>query len=116
MPSMSGGMDTGGMSHGPMPGAMSHADMQKLMDATGADLDQQFLTMMIAHHSGAITMATQETAQGSNPHAKALCRQDHHGSAGGDHHHAGHPEPAIGHGNNRRLGTDRCPAAAVVGG
>lgn len=42
MPSMSGGMDTGGMSHGPMPGAMSHADMQKLMDATGADFDQQF--------------------------------------------------------------------------
>jgi uncharacterized protein (DUF305 family) len=72
MPSVSGGMDTGGMSHGPMPGTMSHADMQKLMDATGADFDKRFLTMMIAHHSGAITMAKQETGQGINPDAKAL--------------------------------------------
>jgi uncharacterized protein (DUF305 family) len=72
MPSMSGGMDMGDMGHGPMPGVMSDADMAKLAAAKGAAFDKQFLTMMISHHEGAITMAKQETAQGSNPDAKAL--------------------------------------------
>lgn len=72
MPSMSGGMDMGSMSHGPMPGAMTDADMSKLMDAKGAAFDKQFLTMMIAHHQGAVTMAKQESTQGSSPDAKAL--------------------------------------------
>ena len=68
MPSMSGmpSMD------GSMPGAMSDADMKKLMDAKGAEFDKQFLTMMITHHQGAVEMAKQETAQGANPDAKAL--------------------------------------------
>ena len=46
--------------------------MTTLTDATGAAFDKQFLTMMIAHHEGAITMADEETAQGSNPDAKTL--------------------------------------------
>ncbi|TNH28718.1 DUF305 domain-containing protein [Micromonospora orduensis] len=65
------GMDMG-MSHGPMPGVMSDADMTQLAKAKGAEFDKQFLTMMISHHQGAITMAQQETAQGSNPDAKTL--------------------------------------------
>ncbi|MFI5894888.1 DUF305 domain-containing protein [Actinoplanes sp. NPDC051513] len=76
MPSMSGGgMDMGDMGHGPMPGAMSDADMNKLAAAKGAAFDKQFLTMMISHHEGAITMAKLETAQGSNPDAKALAEK-----------------------------------------
>jgi uncharacterized protein (DUF305 family) len=64
--------DAHGTEHQSMPGMMSEADMTKLTDATGAAFDKQFLTMMIAHHEGAITMANEEAAQGSNPDAKAL--------------------------------------------
>ena len=73
MPGMSSAMP--GMDHGSMPGAMTEADMKKLMDAKGASLDKQFLMMMIAHHEGAIEMAQQETAQGSNPEAKTLVQK-----------------------------------------
>ena len=55
-----------------MPGMMSDADLAKLKAASGADFDRQFLTMMIAHHEGAITMAKEETAKGVNPDAKSL--------------------------------------------
>ncbi|MEU7909229.1 DUF305 domain-containing protein [Actinoplanes sp. NPDC049118] len=61
-----------GSEHESMPGMMSDADMRKLAGSTGAAFDKQFLTMMIAHHEGAITMANEETAEGSNPDAKAL--------------------------------------------
>ncbi|MEV4389252.1 DUF305 domain-containing protein [Micromonospora sp. NPDC049580] len=65
------GMDMG-MGHGAMAGVMSDADMTQLAKAKGAEFDKQFLTMMISHHQGAISMAQQETAQGSNPDAKTL--------------------------------------------
>jgi uncharacterized protein (DUF305 family) len=68
----SGSMDTGDMGHSPMPGMMSDTDMKKLTEAEGAEFDKQFLTMMTAHHKGAITMAEDEVAKGSNPEAKAL--------------------------------------------
>ncbi|MEV4705432.1 DUF305 domain-containing protein [Actinoplanes sp. NPDC049316] len=71
MPSMSGH----GTDHASMPGMMSEQDMAKLMDAKGASFDKQFLTMMIAHHEGAIEMAQQEVAQGSNPDAKTLAQK-----------------------------------------
>jgi uncharacterized protein (DUF305 family) len=61
-----------GMGHGAMAGMMTDADMAKLMDAKGKDFDKQFLTMMIAHHEGAVTMAKEEIAKGSNPDATAL--------------------------------------------
>ncbi|MBY8871664.1 DUF305 domain-containing protein [Micromonospora sp. PLK6-60] len=59
------------MDHG-MPGMMSDADMTRLAAASGRDFDRQFLTMMIAHHEGAITMARTEAAQGANSDAKEL--------------------------------------------
>ncbi|GAB3795798.1 DUF305 domain-containing protein [Micromonospora zhanjiangensis] len=72
MPGMSqGGSSMPGMDHG-MPGMMSDADMTRLAAASGRDFDRQFLTMMIAHHEGAITMARTEAAQGANGDAKAL--------------------------------------------
>ncbi|MEG3634980.1 DUF305 domain-containing protein [Micromonospora palythoicola] len=73
---MAGGGDHGmpEMDHG-MPGMMSEADMTRLAAASGAEFDRQFLTMMIVHHEGAVTMAEQETAQGANPDAKALAQR-----------------------------------------
>ncbi|MGC4806646.1 DUF305 domain-containing protein [Micromonospora sp. DT233] len=55
-----------------MPGMMTEADMAKLAEATGTAFDKRFLTMMIAHHEGAITMARDETKGGANADAKAL--------------------------------------------
>ncbi|MBQ0990006.1 DUF305 domain-containing protein [Micromonospora sp. H61] len=63
-----------GMDHS-MPGMMTDADMAKLAAATGTKFDKQFLTMMIAHHQGAITMAKDETTNGANADAKALAQQ-----------------------------------------
>ncbi|MGR6316917.1 DUF305 domain-containing protein [Micromonospora soli] len=73
-PSASGGHGMPGMGHG-MPGMMSSDDMAELAAASGADFDRQFLTMMIAHHEGAITMAKDDLAQGAYPDAKALAQQ-----------------------------------------
>ncbi|MEV0895357.1 DUF305 domain-containing protein [Actinoplanes sp. NPDC049802] len=63
------GHDSG---HETMPGMMSDADMTALAAAKGAAFDERFLTMMIAHHEGAITMAGEVAAKGSDPAAKAL--------------------------------------------
>ncbi|WP_328822438.1 DUF305 domain-containing protein [Micromonospora rubida] len=63
-----------GMDHG-MPGMMSDVDLTKLAGATGAEFDRQFLTMMIAHHEGAITMAREELAKGANADAKAMAQR-----------------------------------------
>jgi len=64
-----------GMGQGAMPGMMSNADLGRLMAAKGTPFDKMFLTMMISHHEGAITMAKQENAQGSNADAKALAQK-----------------------------------------
>jgi uncharacterized protein (DUF305 family) len=54
-----------GMDHGSnTPGMMSDSDMQKLSGLTGGAFDKMFLTMMIGHHNGAITMAKDEIASG----------------------------------------------------
>ncbi len=64
------------MGHGSAThGMMSDADMATMMDAKGADFDKRFLTMMIAHHEGAVTMAGDETAKGSHVDAKALAEK-----------------------------------------
>ncbi len=55
-----------------MPGMMSDADMSMLGSAKGTDFDRQFLTMMISHHEGAITMANTERSDGSYGPAKTL--------------------------------------------
>lgn len=55
-----------------MPGMMSSEDMNNLMNASGAEFDQMFLTMMIEHHKGAIKMAQTEQAEGMFPDAISL--------------------------------------------
>ena len=66
------GMDHGDMSSEDMGGMMSDQDMTDLENASGADFDQMFLTMMIAHHEGAIEMAQTEQADGEFPDALAM--------------------------------------------
>jgi uncharacterized protein (DUF305 family) len=64
MPPMSG--------HGDMPamsGMMSEQDVTALKDAQGVDATKLFLTQMIAHHEGAITMAQSEIKDGQYPPA-----------------------------------------------
>jgi uncharacterized protein (DUF305 family) len=53
-------------------GMMSEADMDSLKKASGAGFDAMFLTMMIKHHEGAITMAKDEQAKGAYAPAKTL--------------------------------------------
>jgi uncharacterized protein (DUF305 family) len=66
MPPMSGHEMPG------MSGMMSDADMTALTSAQGVDASKLFLTQMIAHHEGAITMAQNEIKDGQYPAAIEL--------------------------------------------
>ena len=66
MPGMSG---TPGMS-----GMMSEQDMAALQNAQGVEASKLFLTQMITHHEGAITMAQTEIKDGQYPAALELAR------------------------------------------
>ena len=57
-----------------MSGMMSAADMARLGNATGTDLDKMFLEMMILHHEGAIEMAQQQLADGKYQPTKDLAQ------------------------------------------
>lgn len=71
--SMAPGMPgMGGMGMGGMDGMLSPAEMQSLRDAQGVDADKLFLTGMIKHHEGAITMAQNEIKNGEFPEAIEL--------------------------------------------
>lgn len=60
------------MPAGGMPGMMSDADMAALGGLSGTAFDQRWLTMMIAHHQGAVAMAEADLAAGTNPDARSL--------------------------------------------
>jgi uncharacterized protein (DUF305 family) len=68
-----GGHGMTGMSS--VPGEMSEEDMAKMQASRGADFDRMFAEMMIDHHNGAIQMARDEQAKGSNPDGRALAAQ-----------------------------------------
>ena len=55
-----------------MDGMMSADEMKALGTATGSDFDTMWLEMMIAHHEGAITMATDVKAESTNADVLAL--------------------------------------------
>jgi uncharacterized protein (DUF305 family) len=57
-----------------MDGMMSGEDLAQLKAAEGKAAVRLFLTQMIAHHEGAITMAEDEVANGSNPEAVELAK------------------------------------------
>ncbi|MFI1330442.1 DUF305 domain-containing protein [Streptomyces sp. NPDC020845] len=56
----------GGHDHGSMPGMATQKQLDQLRAASGAEFDKLFLKLMITHHSGAISMATDVLAQGNN--------------------------------------------------
>jgi uncharacterized protein (DUF305 family) len=57
-----------------MAGMMSQDDMAALDAATGADFERMWLQMMIEHHRGAVTMAQQVLAGGSDARVLDLAR------------------------------------------
>jgi uncharacterized protein (DUF305 family) len=57
---------SGAHEHASMPGMATEAQLRKLRAAKGTAFDQLFLTLMITHHEGAITMATNVKGQGNN--------------------------------------------------
>ena len=77
MPMPSGSMMPPGMDHGSMSGMdgmMSPAQMDALTTAQGVEASKLFLTGMIAHHQGALTMAQDEINNGQFPDAIAMAR------------------------------------------
>lgn len=63
-----------GMSMGSGSGMMSMDDMTALGAASGAQASKLFLTGMITHHTGAITMAKTEISTGKNADAITLAK------------------------------------------
>ncbi|MGW0532344.1 DUF305 domain-containing protein [Streptomyces sp. NPDC003032] len=55
-----------GHDHATMPGMATDAQLKQLRAAKGKAFDQLFLKLMITHHSGAVTMATDVLAEGNN--------------------------------------------------
>ena len=55
-----------------MTGMMSDDDMKALDNATGAEFEKLWLTMMIEHHQGAIEMANQVRTDGSESKVRSL--------------------------------------------
>ena len=58
-----------------MDGMMTAEQMDAMAAATGADFDQMWLEMMIAHHEGAISQSETVKANGSNVDVLALADQ-----------------------------------------
>ncbi|WP_106975086.1 DUF305 domain-containing protein [Streptomyces katrae] len=55
-----------GHDHGAMPGMATGQQLKQLAEAKGADFDRLFLTLMTAHHEGAVKMAGEVLATGNN--------------------------------------------------
>ncbi|WP_229052869.1 DUF305 domain-containing protein [Aeromicrobium sp. Leaf350] len=67
--------DHGGGDHHEMEGMLTDEQMAELADATGAEFDSLWLTGMIAHHEGAVTMAETAVADGKDPDVRELAEQ-----------------------------------------
>ncbi|PWS47702.1 DUF305 domain-containing protein [Streptomyces sp. ZEA17I] len=52
--------------HGGMPGMATEAQLKELGAARGKAFDRLFLELMITHHQGAITMATEALSEGND--------------------------------------------------
>ncbi|MEU5275685.1 DUF305 domain-containing protein [Streptomyces asoensis] len=63
-----GGKDgaSGAHEHAAMPGMATEAQLDQLRAARGKAFDALFLTLMITHHEGALSMAADVKAQGNN--------------------------------------------------
>lgn len=52
--------------HGAMPGMATATQLEQLRAAKGTAFDRMFLKLMITHHQGAVTMATDALSEGNN--------------------------------------------------
>lgn len=57
-----------------MPGMASSDDLKELSRANGRSFERLFLTLMVEHHRGAITMAEDQLDSGENASARQLAR------------------------------------------
>ncbi|MET0414504.1 MAG: DUF305 domain-containing protein [Actinoplanes sp.] len=64
--------ENAGHDHSTMPGMQSAADMAALAAARGSDFDRRFVTMMVAHHKGAIQMAGDVVQGGSDEQLREM--------------------------------------------
>jgi uncharacterized protein (DUF305 family) len=62
------------MDHDMGGGTMTQAEKEALEKASGDEAARLFLTGMIKHHQGAITMAERELDNGQNPEVKHLAQ------------------------------------------
>jgi uncharacterized protein (DUF305 family) len=58
---MDDGMDMNSLDYAPMPGMLTRRQMIALEKSTGPEFDHLFLTGMVKHHTGALTMVTDLT-------------------------------------------------------
>ncbi|MFK0253783.1 DUF305 domain-containing protein [Streptomyces sp. NPDC090445] len=64
-----------GNGHGAMPGMATEQQMKDLAGARGADFDRLFLTLMTAHHEGALKMAGEALASGNNAAVEEMANE-----------------------------------------
>jgi uncharacterized protein (DUF305 family) len=69
------GADSGGHEGHTMAGMLTDDQLAELESARGPEFDRLFLTGMIAHHEGAIEMAEDVLAEGSDPEVRELAQQ-----------------------------------------
>ena len=59
-------LGSGSHDHSGMPGMATQAQLRQLKDARGAEADQLWLTLMTAHHEGALRMVVQQHRDGTD--------------------------------------------------
>jgi uncharacterized protein (DUF305 family) len=69
-----GTMPMPGMSAMPMPGMVDGATLDQIRSSSGSAFDELWLTSMIDHHQGAVTMAHTEIAHGQSQDAIKLAK------------------------------------------
>lgn len=60
--------------HANMPGMLSEAQLKQLDAARGEEFDRRFLTFMIEHHTGAVTMIKELLASSTGAHDETVFR------------------------------------------
>ncbi|WP_060178691.1 DUF305 domain-containing protein [Streptomyces sp. IMTB 1903] len=70
-----GGSGPAGHEGHDMSGMMTAEEMKQLHSASGKAFDTAFLTMMVKHHEGAVTMARTEQADGTHQGAEDMAGQ-----------------------------------------
>ncbi|MGW1770363.1 DUF305 domain-containing protein [Streptomyces sp. NPDC002104] len=65
----------GGHDHAAMPGMATEQQLKELAGARGPDFDRLFLTLMTAHHEGALKMTGEVLAAGNNAAVEEMANE-----------------------------------------